>query len=350
MGNDQVGPVAVRDYPKGSPMLLLPKERARLVAEQTRSRRRRRLLQDNNDANSDGSQGDRPSHASVSLPSSYHDASPNPASFSAHPQPASAPTTPFGTQVPGSTASSEQSQPSSRAGPSSAPTQPPTRQEPPRCDNICQTQNSPTDFVHHLWMTYSVHEQHNIQLGLPMFTTYGAAALAHSGMPESEIREYNSCRHAFPHVPQNLFPMSRLDGLPGQYFHLTQIPFGTDIDPVIGLSRSYQILICFDSGYNEMRKDDVQEAARARFEAMDIALATRFCEPVSALINHHNKTWLGFIKVDLHNLERDAITLLKGNRVFTLQVQNSEYVVGKVEKGFEFSSTANNCRVGLGKS
>jgi hypothetical protein len=100
-------PIVVRDYLEGSPMLLLLEERARLAAEQTRSRRQRRLLEDSNDADSDGSQGDRPSHTSVSLPSSYHDASPNPASFSAHPQPASAPTTPFGTQVPGSTASSE---------------------------------------------------------------------------------------------------------------------------------------------------------------------------------------------------------------------------------------------------
>jgi hypothetical protein len=39
--------------------------------------------------------------------------------------------------------------------------------------------------------------------------------------------------------------------------------------------------------------------------------------------------------------------LLKGDRVFTLQLQNSDYVVGKVEKGFEFASTANNRRMGF---
>jgi hypothetical protein len=39
--------------------------------------------------------------------------------------------------------------------------------------------------------------------------------------------------------------------------------------------------------------------------------------------------------------------LLKGNRVFTLQLQNSEYIVGKVEKDFEFASIANNRRLGL---
>jgi hypothetical protein len=123
--------------------------------------------------------------------------------------------------------------------------------------------------------------------------------------------------------------------------------FSIDVDPGTGLSRSYQTLICFDYGYNEMRKDDVQEAAWARFEAMGITLANRFCKPVSALINHNTKTWLGFIKVDLQNPEKDTIALLKGNCVFTLQLQNSEYVVGKVEKCFEFSSTANNRRLDL---
>jgi hypothetical protein len=69
-----------------------------------------------------------------------------------------------------------------------------------------------------------------------------------------------------------------------------------------------------------MKKDDVQEVARARFEAMEIPLATRFKEPISAL------------KADLQILEKDAIALLKGECVFILQLQNSENVVGKVEK------------------
>jgi hypothetical protein len=96
-------------------------------------------------------------------------------------------------------------------------------------------------------MTYSVHEQHSVQLGLPTFTSYNAAALANTGMPDSEMGEFNFCRHAFPHVPQRLFPMSRPDGLLGRYLHLTQIPCGIDVDPITDLSRSYQILICFDT-------------------------------------------------------------------------------------------------------
>lgn len=48
-------------------------------------------------------------------------------------------------------------------------------------------------------------------------------------------------------------------------------------------------------------------------------------------------------RVGLLNSEIDAIALLKGQRIFTLQLQNSKVVVGKVEKGYEFLSTANNC-------
>jgi hypothetical protein len=172
-------------------MLLQPEERARLAAEQTHSRRHRRLF--------------LPRCLSRSC---------TPLGQS---QTGSEPTTPFGTQVPGSVDLFAQT--SSRATPPAITNHP----EPPRCDNICQTQHSPTDFAHHLWMIYSVHEQHNIQLGLPIFSSYGTVVLAHSGMPDSKIREYNSCRHAFPHVPQSLFSMLRPDGLPGQYFHLTQI-------------------------------------------------------------------------------------------------------------------------------
>jgi hypothetical protein len=58
MGDDQAGPVAIRNYPEGSPMLLLPEEHVRLAVEQIRSWRSRRLIEDNNDVDNDGSQGD----------------------------------------------------------------------------------------------------------------------------------------------------------------------------------------------------------------------------------------------------------------------------------------------------
>jgi hypothetical protein len=331
MSNDQLGPVAERDYPDGSPMILPPEARARLLKEHKRSKRHHRLIDDATNVDNDGSQGDRPSHASVSRPSSYHDASsrhahpldqhhaaqtrdqypigsasntvvPEPVPLQPSlpavqttigPPPTSHYITPLSAMLPEST---------SLPAPQPAPT----------------PQTSPNDFAHHLWLMYSIHEQQNVQLGLPPFTAYGVDALINSGLPESEIREFNSYKHAFPHVPQRLFPMIRPDGLPGQYFHLTQIPYGTDVDPVTGLARSYQIVIRFDLGYHELKKAKVQEAAHARFDAMGIPLASRFCELVSALIHRQSKAWLGFLKIDLQNPKKDAIALLKGEQIFTL--------------------------------
>jgi hypothetical protein len=102
MSNDQAGPMAIRDYPEGSSMLLLPEERARLAAKHTRSRRCRRLFNDNSNTDSDSSQGDRPSHASVSIPSTYHHFSPDPAHLSTPHQTGSTLITPIGTQLPAS--------------------------------------------------------------------------------------------------------------------------------------------------------------------------------------------------------------------------------------------------------
>lgn len=189
-----------------------------------------------------------------------------------------------------------------------------------------------------------------MQRGLPDFTTYGAVQLAISKMPESEKHEYHSCRHAFPHVPQQLHRSVRPDGIPGQYLHFTQLPSGYPTDPATGLAHTYQIIIRFDYGFQGMRKLEVQEAAKSRFEVMNIPLAPRYREPVSAIIHKESKSWLGFLRVDLLKPEIDGIDLLKGDRVFTLQLQNSEYVIGKVEKGFEFTSSAINRRLKLKSS
>ena len=75
---------------------------------------------------------------------------------------------------------------------------------------------------------------------------------------------------------------------------------------------------------------------------MGIHVATRFRVPISAIVNKDTKTWLGFLQIDLLYYKRDGINLLKGERIFTLQLQNLEYVIGKVEKGFDFTSAAFN--------
>ena len=91
-----------------------------------------------------------------------------------------------------------------------------------------------------------------------------------------------------------------------------------------------------------MKKQEVQEAIAVRFELKGIPIAQCFKEPISAIIHKETRNWLGFIKVDLLNPHKDGIALLKGDRLFALQLQNSKYVIAKIEKGFEFNSTAAN--------
>ena len=51
--------------------------------------------------------------------------------------------------------------------------------------------------------------------------------------------------------------------------------------------------------------------------------------------------------MDLLNPSIDGIALLEDERIFILQLQDLTYVVGKIENGFEFSSTATNHRLSL---
>jgi hypothetical protein len=51
--------------------------------------------------------------------------------------------------------------------------------------------------------------------------------------------------------------------------------------------------------------------------------------------------WLGFLRIDLLNPQIDGLTLLSGDKIFMLQLKQ-EYVIGKVEKAFEFKSTSAN--------
>lgn len=201
----------------------------------------------------------------------------------------------------------------------------------------------PDQYYLFLWYSYSVHETLNAVDNRRPRLPYSENFLATQGTPSSEIQEYLNCRHAFPHVPQLLYPSIRPDGIAGQYYHLTQLPQNSEIDLATGLAPTYQVTIRFDTNYHNMTKTEVQIAAHARLELMRIPLANRFREPIAGLITQSG--WMGFLKLDLLNPATDGIALLKGFRIFTLQLQNREYVVGKAEKGFEFNSTAINRRL-----
>jgi hypothetical protein len=163
-------------------------------------------------------------------------------------------------------------------------------------------------------------------------------------MPASEITECLSYRHSFSRITQTLYPSIRPDTLPGQHYHLIQLPSHVNIDPTTGLSPTYQLIIRFDTNYRDFSKIDVQEAAASRFEVMRIPIATRFREPICAIVDRASTKWLGFLKVDLLNPHTDGLALLRGERIFMFLLR-SEYVVGKIEKGFNFNSTSSSGKI-----
>ena len=69
---------------------------------------------------------------------------------------------------------------------------------------------------------------------------------------------------------------------------------------------------------------------------MEIPLASCYREPVVAFVHPKTKNWFGFLKADLLNPNPDALALLRGDRIFTLQLQDSSYVIEKIEKGLIF--------------
>jgi hypothetical protein len=113
------------------------------------------------------------------------------------------------------------------------------------------------------------------------------------------------------------------------------------IEPTTGLSPAYMIVICFDNNYPGLSKQEVQEAAASRFEMMNIPLAPRYHEPISTIVDKESSQWLGFLRVDLLNPQVDGLALLRDDQVFTLYLRH-EYVIGKVEKGFDFCSISTN--------
>ena len=96
-----------------------------------------------------------------------------------------------------------------------------------------------------------------------------------------------------------------------------------------------------------MKKIEVKEASTTCFEKMDILLANRYREPLVAFVHPKTKNWLGFLKLDFLNPNLDALTLLYDDRKFTLQLQDSNYVLGKIEKSFDFPSTISNRKLVL---
>ena len=79
-----------------------------------------------------------------------------------------------------------------------------------------------------------------------------------------EIDEATECQKAIPSflfVIQEEWPSKRVDGIEGQHFNLTQIPFDLKVDEN-GIALDYQISISFEIGNLKVSKENVMEKVK----------------------------------------------------------------------------------------
>ena len=62
---------------------------------------------------------------------------------------------------------------------------------------------------------------------------------------DKEAAELLTAVFSYPHTTQTLFLLVRPDGIDGQHFNITQIPFENETDPNTELSYDYQVAIYF---------------------------------------------------------------------------------------------------------
>ena len=129
---------------------------------------------------------------------------------------------------------------------------------------------------------------------------------------EMEIDEAIECQQAtpsFPFVIQEVWPSKRGDGIEGQHFNLTQIPFDVEVDEN-GFALDYQIAISFEIENLKVSKESVMEKVKERLKKMKIAIGSMIREPIAIMCYHKSTTWSGVVKIHLQNPKKDGIALL----------------------------------------
>ena len=193
-----------------------------------------------------------------------------------------------------------------------------------------ETDTPPTNF----WLGFDMMERIAIDEGAPhCFTPTSTHNLIKSGFSE-EAKEYLNSVHSYPRVNQSCYPLHRPDGIAGQHFNITQLPFEIEVDPDTGLSQDYQVAIYFEKPIHQHTHEKILKATQDSLKDMRITLGSRIAEPIAILCrNGSNMHWAGTIKLHLKYPGVDGINLLSGIRHFILTL-NDKMTVGKVCKSY----------------
>ena len=119
-----------------------------------------------------------------------------------------------------------------------------------------------------------------------------------SGMDHVEAKETLNSTPSFPWVIQQEWPYKREDGVVGQHFNLTQIPFDVEVDDQ-GFAYDYHIAIHFEIEENRWAKDVIMEKTKERLKTMNIEVREGISENIAIFCFHKSTIWNGVIKIHL---------------------------------------------------
>ena len=183
------------------------------------------------------------------------------------------------------------------------------------------------------WFGFDTMEKLAEETGAPLSSDFFHTT-AKKGRSDKETAELKTSTFSYPHVRQALYPIVRPDGIEGQHFNITQLPFEVETDPNNGLSYDYQIAIYFQKPTRQYSHDEILAMTQARLSDMRIVLGSKIAEPIAVLCkNGSARHWSGTIKLHLKYPGIDGINLLKGIRAFILNLDTS-MTVGKVCKSY----------------
>ena len=136
------------------------------------------------------------------------------------------------------------------------------------------------------------------------------------------------------------WPSKREDGIEGQHFNLTQLPFDMEVDEN-GFSFDYQVAINFELKEIKWEKYIIMNKVIERLAKMDIKTGDLIGEPIAIMCYHKSTTWSGTIKLHLANPLVDVKSLLQGTKAFILNLDEGEPWRGKICKSYDMLALNN---------
>ena len=190
------------------------------------------------------------------------------------------------------------------------------------------------------WVGFQAMNWTNRSMDYPVDKMELISELIRKGMEIDEAIECQQATPSFSFVVQEEWPSKRGDGIEGQHFNLTQIPFDVEVDEN-GFALDYQIAISFEIGNLKVSKESVMEKVKERLKKMKIAIGSMIGEPIAIMCYHKSITSSGVVKIHLQNSKKDGTALLQGSRAFILNLDENVDRRGKVCKTYD-ALTLNN--------